>query len=95
MANGQFLFPTTVFSNVVWANAETINSVNATVTGSGSSLKFEVGTSATVDGTFVFQEVTIDGTKTTLTSPNIFIKWRAVGTAFTITKITILFNLTA
>ena len=94
MTNGQFLFPKTAFSKVVWANAESIKSVNATITGSGSSLKFEVGTSATVDGAFVFQEVSTDGTKTTLTSPNIFIKWRAVGTAFTITKITILFNIT-
>ena len=93
MANGQFLFPKTAFSKVVWANAESIKSVNATVTGAGSSLKFEIGTSATVDGTFVFEEVSFDGTKTTLTNPNIFVKWRAVGTAFTITKITILFNL--
>ena len=95
MANGQFLFPKTAFSKVVWANDESILSVNATVTGAGSSLKLEVGTSATVDGTFVFQEVATDGTKTSLTSPNIFIKWRAVGTAFTITKLTILFNLAA
>ena len=93
MTNGHFLFPKTALSKVVWANNENINSVNATITGSGLSLKLEIGTSATVNGTYVFQEVATNGSKTTLTSPNVFCKWRAVGVAYTITNLQIIFNL--
>ena len=90
MANGQFLFPKTAFSSVVWGNGVDVTGIKVTATGSGSSLRIDVGASATVDGTFTFtNDVPIDGTEKTLDTAGKYIKWRAVGVNFNLTKLTI------
>lgn len=93
-------FPKTQDSEVFWANNEIITTARCTITGSGNQLRFFVGTSPTLIGTFAFEE--LSGINPAI-SPNVithtltatdgkFIKWKAVGLNYTITEIQIRVN---
>ena len=81
MAEGEFLFPKTAFSKVIWGNGVDVTGVKCVKTISGGgTFRLDVGASATVDGTFTFtDDVPTDGTEKTLDTAGNFIKWRAVG----------------
>ncbi len=87
----EFLFPKTAFSSVIWGNGVNVTGVKCTKISSGAgTFRLDVGASATVDGTFVFtNDVPTDGTEKTLDAAGKYIKWRAVGAAINVSKLTI------
>ena len=88
-----FGFPTTEFSKPFWGNNENVTAVAITLTGtasSGGSIQIDIGTAATADGTYTFQNnIATDGTTVTLTNPNKFVRWRGVGVDYTLTELKI------
>jgi len=94
IAKGRFLFPQFQESKVIAADNKIWTKVLVTIEGSGSELKFEVGTSNTWDGTYTWTEIPSSGgaitnVDKTLDSSGTFLKWRAIGVNYTTTQINI------
>lgn len=81
-------------SKVIYANDTILNSVKVTITGTGTSLTFYLGTSETWDGTYAWEE--ISGTTAQIHSlvatAGKFLKWKLSGTSYTITQIKLKIN---
>jgi len=86
MASGEWKFPKTHESLPFWANNEDITHAIATLTGSGTDIKIYLGLSATKDGTYTFEEVT-PGAQHNFVATGKWIKWRAVGVNYVLTKL--------
>ena len=90
---GGWVFPKTKESNVIFADNVNISTAKVTITGSGSDIRFFLGLCDTWDGTYTYEEVSsISGDTHTFTATGKFLKWKAVGSDYTITKIEIEVN---
>ena len=84
-------FPTQAQSNCVYFDDKTVYSVRVTLEGiETENIRIDIGTSATITGTIVWQTNITQAQEVTLANPNKALFWRAIGVApSTITKLKI------
>ena len=83
-------------SKPFWGNNEAITTAKLTITGSGDDFEISLGLSDTYDGTYTYEAVSgfdaSQGTNSlshTFTATGKWIKWKAVGLNYTVTKLEI------
>ena len=96
MATGKFRFPNTMQSAIIYADNHTITKLTVTMEGeetaSGGNVKLFCGVSNTWNGTYAWEEVAsgpVTGYEHTFAASGKFLKWRAAGIDYRITRLQI------
>ena len=86
-----FHFPKITESKPFFSNNVNIDIAVLTYIGTIDQIKFSLGLSDTYDGTYTYEEVTVNETHS-FTATGVWIKWRAIGLAGFISQIKVKIN---